>query len=150
VVEIVVPPLRERRGDIAVLANHLLAKAARDLHRNHMRLGADAVRALEANNWPGNVRELENAVVRAVALATSSTISAADIIVDAPPAIIANPGNESNRHTLDDVEREYVERVLRDCGGNKRQACRLLGISRPRLDRILERHRIVVSDRRSE
>jgi transcriptional regulator of acetoin/glycerol metabolism len=51
---------------------------------------------------------------------------------------------------MDDVERAHVERVLRDCGWNKRQACRLLGISRPRLDRILERHGIVVTQRRGE
>jgi DNA-binding NtrC family response regulator len=149
VVEIVVPPLRERRGDIAVLANHLLAKAARDLHRNPMRLGDDAVRALEAKDWPGNVRELENAIVRAVALATSSTISASDLSVDAPRTKGREP-SESARLTLDDVERAHVERVLRECGGNKRQACRRLGISRPRLDRILERHGIVVSERRPE
>jgi len=147
VVEIVVPPLRERRGDIVPLASHLLAKAATDLHRNHMRLGADALRALEANNWPGNVRELENAIVRAVALATSSTISASDISLDALPARIGTKETESERLTLDDVERAHVDRVLRDCGGNKRQACRVLGISRPRLDRILERQRTVVTQR---
>ena len=149
VVEIVVPPLRERRGDIGVLANHLLAKAARDLHRNPMRLGDDAVRALEAKDWPGNVRELENAIVRAVALATTATISASDLSVDAPRTTGREP-SDSERLTLDDVERAHVERVLRECGGNKRQACRRLGISRPRLDRILERHGIVVSERRLE
>jgi DNA-binding NtrC family response regulator len=150
VVEIVVPPLRERRGDIAPLANHLLAKAARVLHRDHIRLGPDALRALEAKDWPGNVRELENALVRAVALATSSTIAAADVRVDAPAARAPERSTESNRRTMDDVERAHVERVLRDCGWNKRQACRMLGISRPRLDRILERHGIVVTDRRGE
>jgi len=150
VVEIIVPPLRERRGDIAPLANHLLAKAASDLHRNHMRLGADALRALEANDWPGNVRELENAIVRAVALATGSTISASDISVEMPHASVASPDSESKRRTLDEVEREHVDRVLRDCDGNKRQACRLLGISRPRLDRILERHGSVVTQRRQD
>jgi len=150
VVEIVVPPLRERRGDIVPLANHLLAKAARELHRDHMQLGPDALRALEANDWPGNVRELENTILRAVALATNSTISAADVSVSPPKASAAEQPSESERRTLDDVERAHVERVLRECGWNKRQACRMLGISRPRLDRILERHGIVVTQRRGE
>ena len=150
VVEIVVPPLRERRGDIAPLANHLVAKAARELHRDHVRLGADALRALEAHDWPGNVRELENTLMRAVALATSSTISAADVDVSAPKLRASKAPSDDERQTLDDVERAHVERVLRDCGWNKRQACRALGISRPRLDRILERHGIVVTQRRAE
>ena len=150
VVEIVVPPLRERRGDIAPLANHLVAKAARELHRDHVRLGADALRALEAHDWPGNVRELENTLMRAVALATSSTISAADVDVSAPKLRASKAPSEDEKQTLDDVERAHVERVLRECGWNKRQACRALGISRPRLDRILERHGIVVTQRRAE
>ena len=151
VVEIVVPPLRERRGDIAPLANHLMTKAARELHRDHIRLGPDALRALEAHDWPGNVRELENTLMRAVALATSSTISAADVNVSTPAVRPEEtPGGEAEQRTLDDVERAHVERVLRECGWNKRQACRALGISRPRLDRILERHGIVVTQRRGE
>jgi len=150
VVEIVVPPLSERRGDIVPLANHLMAKAARELHRDYMRLAPDALRALKAHDWPGNVRELENTLMRAVALATSSTISAIDVGVNAPAARAVDQTSESDRQTLEDVERAHVERVLRECGGNKRQVCRMLGVSRPRLDRILERHGIVVTQRRDE
>jgi len=150
VVEIVVPPLRERRGDIVPLANHLMAKAARELHRDYMRLAPDALKALEAHDWPGNVRELENTLMRAVALATSSTISAIDVSVHAPPARAVDQTSEPDSQTLEDVERAHVERVLRECRWNKRQVCRMLGISRPRLDRILERHGIVVTQRRDE
>ena len=150
VVEIVVPPLRERRADIAPLATHLLAKAARALHRDHMHLAPDALRALESSDWPGNVRELENTLMRAVALATSSTISAADVSVSAPAARKAEPSADGEGRTLDDVELAHVERVLRECGWNKRQACRILEISRPRLDRILERKHIEVTERSDE
>ena len=151
VVEITVPPLRERRGDIAPLAGHLLAKAARELHRGQMHLAPDAVRVLESLEWPGNVRELENALLRAAALSTGSTITAADLSTGMPSAIAKAAANAPDRpsQTLDELERMHVERVLRETGWNKRQTCRLLGISRPRLDRILERHGIVVTERRA-
>ena len=151
VVEITVPPLRERRGDIAPLARHLMAKAARELHRGQMRLAPDAVATLESLDWPGNVRELENALLRAAALSTGSTIAAADLSTRTPSADAKSVANAPERpaQTLDDLERAHVERVLRETGWNKRQTCRLLGISRPRLDRILERHGIVVTERRA-
>jgi DNA-binding NtrC family response regulator len=148
VVEVVVPPLRERRGDIAPLAHHLLAKAARELHRESLHLAPDAVRALEAYDWPGNVRELENTLMRAVALSTNATIGASDLAI----GVSASPASRERAErspTLEHVEREHVERVLRECGWNKRQACRILGVSRPRLDRLLERHGIVVTERRA-
>ena len=151
VVEITVPPLRERRGDIAPLARHLLAKAARELHRGQMQLAPDALRVLESLEWPGNVRELENALLRAAALSTRSTITAADLSTRIPSANANAAANAPERptQTLDDLERTHVERVLRETGWNKRQTCRVLGISRPRLDRILERHGIVVTERRA-
>jgi DNA-binding NtrC family response regulator len=147
VVEIVVPPLRERRGDIAPLAQHLLAKAARELHRDSLHLAPDAVRALEAHDWPGNVRELENTLLRAVALSTSTTIGAGDLSLGGAASV---PPRERGARspTLQHVEREHVERVMRESGWNKRQACRILGVSRPRLDRLLERHGIAVTERR--
>ena len=148
VVEIVVPPLRERRGDIAPLAQHLLAKAARELHRESLRLSPDATGALEAHDWPGNVRELENTLMRAVALTTSATIGASDLSIGAAASGTSRERCEPAR-TLQQMEREYVERVMRESGWNKRQACRILGVSRPRLDRLLERHGIVVTERRA-
>jgi DNA-binding NtrC family response regulator len=147
VVEMVVPALRERRGDIAPLAQHLLAKAARDLHRDQLRLASDAVKALEMHQWQGNVRELENTIMRAVALSTGTTITAADLALGVP--VKPPTSQEVEGQTLDQLERGHVERVLREVGWNKRQACRVLGISRPRLDRILERHGIVVTERRA-
>lgn len=149
VVEIALPALRERRGDVAPLAQHLLVKAARELHRDQLRLAPDAVKMLEMHHWPGNVRELENTLMRAVALTTGTTITAADLALGAPVKA-QTPADDAEGRTLDQIERAYVERVLREVGWNKRQACRVLGISRPRLDRILERHGIVVTDRRVE
>jgi DNA-binding NtrC family response regulator len=149
VVEIVVPPLRARRKDIVLLARHLLSKAAHDMHRT-AQLSAEAERALEDYSWPGNVRELENTVVRALALAPGILIGAGDLSLgefrtsgDGPAAVA---GTE---RSLRAVEREHIERVLRECANNKRRACQILGVSRPRLDRLLQKHEIVVTDRNS-
>ena len=69
VVEIVVPPLRERRGDVALLAEHLLREGAREMHVATPVLAPDAVARLASYDWPGNVRELENVLTRALVLA---------------------------------------------------------------------------------
>jgi DNA-binding NtrC family response regulator len=144
VVDIAIPPLRERRGDIPALAHHLLAKASRELHRD-AELAPAALRALEEHGWPGNVRELENTLVRALALARGAVITEEALGLKDGVAREAAPrasGSPTDR-TLAAVERDYIERVLRQCGNNKRRACKVLGVSRPRLDRLIQRHEIV-------
>src|SRR6185436_1416544 len=76
VVEITVPPLRERRGDIALLANVLVERSAREMHKPPPVIAADLLRKLEAYDWPGNVRELENTLTRALVLARTPVLSA--------------------------------------------------------------------------
>jgi DNA-binding NtrC family response regulator len=139
VVEIAVPPLRERRGDIPGLVEHLLERIGRELHRRIDGVSNDAMRALAAYDWPGNVRELENALTHAAVLSRGPVLTA-DVLSIGGPASGAG-GLPENRpgNSLDAAEYAHVERVLRQTGGNKRQAARLLGISRPRLDRILSR-----------
>ena len=145
VVDIAIPPLRERRGDIAALARYLLAKASRELHRD-AELAPAALRALEEYGYPGNVRELENTLVRALALARGAVIAEEDLGLDdrgGRPAAPVVSGVATDR-SLRAIERDHIERVLRECGNNKRRACKILGVSRPRLDRLLQRHEIVV------
>ena len=125
--EIQVPPLRDRGNDIVALANHFL-----DRHRavRQVELSRSAVDALLTYDWPGNVRELERVIERAVALATSTELTARDL----PPAIsrtydeILGP---SLRHgdTLREWGSRYARVVLDRCNHNKREACRMLGIS---------------------
>jgi DNA-binding NtrC family response regulator len=141
VVEISIPPLRERRGDIADLAWHLLARAAKDLHRDAS-LSSEAIEALVDHDWPGNVRELENTIVRALALTRGTVITEDDLGLPAPPRGGVPPAPSGFERSLAAVEREHILRVLEECGNNKRRACKVLGISRPRLDRLLQRHEI--------
>jgi two-component system response regulator PilR (NtrC family) len=145
VVEIVVPPLRERRGDVALLAEHLLREGAREMHVAAPVLASDAVARLASHDWPGNVRELENALTRALVLARGATLTASDLALghEAAGSVGAESSDGSaDDHSLAAIERAHIVRVLERARGNKRQACRVLRISRPRLDRLLEKHGI--------
>ena len=145
VVEIVVPPLRERRGDIRVLAEHLLREGAREMHIVPPVLGADAVARLSAYDWPGNVRELENALTRALVLGRGSALTADDLVLGNAEAMqdrMEGSDGVADDQSLAALERSHIVRVLERTRGNKRQACKVLRISRPRLDRLLEKHGI--------
>jgi DNA-binding NtrC family response regulator len=141
VVEVSVPSLRERRGDIPLLAEHLLARIVRDMQRDVRLIAEDALAALAAHDWPGNVRELENTLTRAAVTARGPVITLEDLSLgDAErltgPSTPPGPDGQS----LGAIEREHVRRILEQTGGNKRQAARILEISRPRLDRLIARY----------
>ena len=129
VVEIRVPPLRERREDIPTLAHHFVAKYARDLGRPVRSISREALRLLSGHDWKGNIRELSNAIERAVIFAASEEISSADLpepVRAATPRDLDVPLNL--REAAADFERAHVLRVLELCGGNKRKAAEILGI----------------------
>jgi DNA-binding NtrC family response regulator len=147
VVELTVPPLRERRDDIPALAEHLLAKAGRELHREGAALSRDAVRALQGYDWPGNVRELENTLIRALVLARGGTITP-DLLAlgSSAPSGTPTDGVAASSDALADVERAHVAAVLARVAGNKRRAARALRVSRSRLDRLIEKYGLVVPE----
>ena len=143
VVSIVLPPLRDRREDIPLLAEHFAMKHA---SARGASITTEARDAMMAYDWPGNVRELENAVARALALAPGGTI----LIDDLPEAVRrrARPGEAprgevvvdsilQGKPTLDELNRRYADRVLRELGGNKTRAAEALGIDRKTLSRLL-------------
>jgi DNA-binding NtrC family response regulator len=151
VVEITVPPLRERRGDVSLLADHLLARIARDVHRDVRLIADDALASLEAYDWPGNVRELENTLTRAAVVSRGPVITLDNLSLGAstsPAAAAAGDGVDGR--SLEAIERAHVQRVLDETGGNKRQAARILEISRPRLDRLIDKYGLTVTDRYQE
>ena len=147
VVEVSVPPLRDRRGDIPLLAERLLARIARDLHRDVRLIAEDALQALASYDWPGNVRELENTLTRAAVTSRGPVITLEDLSLG--EAVL--PGaptfrSDSDGQSLGSMEREHVRRILEQMGGNKRQAARVLEISRPRLDRLIVKYGLAASD----
>jgi DNA-binding NtrC family response regulator len=147
VVELIVPPLRERRDDIRPLAEHLLAKAGRELKKEGVTLAADALRALHAYHWPGNVRELENTLTRALVNARGSTITADLLALGAAAPAGAQLSGENADDSLHGAERSHLAAVLTRVGGNKRRAARVLGVSRSRLDRLIEKHGLAAPER---
>ena len=141
VVDIRVPTLTERRGDIGLLAEHFLSRISGELHKEIQGLSDDAMHLLETYDWPGNVRELENVLTRAVVLARGPVIDRELISLGAPT--LRDSEKEPEDSTLEAVEAAHVQSILDRTSGNKREAARLLGISRPRLDRIIEKHNLL-------
>jgi DNA-binding NtrC family response regulator len=137
VVEIVIPPLRDRPTDIPLLASHMIHSAARALGAPPPVLSDDALSRLITHSWPGNVRELENCLTRAVVLAAGNVVRPEHISLASPSR---SPGAVTTVRTLDDVEREQVARALAVTGGHKTQAAEMLGVSRPRLNRLIEKY----------
>lgn len=135
VVELRVPPLRERLGDVPILADYLARRAAEELHGRPPVIAREALEALLMHDWPGNVRELENALTRAAVLATGDVIRPEHLMIGTRPA-----APQEALVTLDEVERRHVTRVLEATGGQKTRAAQILGVSRPRLNRLIKKH----------
>jgi DNA-binding NtrC family response regulator len=134
VIKIDLPPLRARRDDIPLLAEHFLASARAQTGRRVTGFTPEAVAALAAHTWPGNVRELRNAIERAVVLGDGAQITADDLALGAPRA----PAGASPLRSLRDLEREAIGAALAATGGNKVQAAALLEIDRSTLYKKLK------------
>jgi two-component system response regulator HydG len=147
VVTIELPSLRDRREDIPLLAAYFLEKYARRLGRRVEDFSADAKAALLRYDFPGNVRELENAIERAVTLAEGSSIQRDDLPASfyAPTLLPAGTRADDDARdawSLEDVEREHIQRVLRRQKGNVTNTARQLGISRTTLWRKMNKFRL--------
>jgi two-component system response regulator AtoC len=149
VVTLSIPPLRERREDIPLLVEHLLVKINQRLHKNLRRVPRDTLEKLMARTWPGNVRELENVLTRAAVLSQGDMLLE-EHLVEPAPATDARPAAsppaagrvDGQIPTLDEVEREHIERVFAMTKGHKGRTCQILGISRPTLERKLRKYRL--------
>jgi len=137
VVEIRVPPLRDRPTDLPVLAEHLVRRAAATLHREVPVISPEAMSLMRLHPWPGNVRELDNCLTRAVVVATGDVIRPVHLAIGPVPA---NAQGRLSR--LDDLERAHIARVLSATGGHKARTAEILGVSRPRLNRLLRKYEL--------
>ena len=138
VVSIAVPPLRERGGDVRLLAQHFVDQYARAAKKAIRGLARETLDLLSAHHWPGNVRELENTIARAVALSSSELLMPEGMSLPprADPGPLALPAPQMR---LDEGRRWYVGKVLEEMGGNKVHAAERLGIDRGTLHRMLRR-----------
>ena len=141
VVEIRVPPLRERKSDIPILAEHFLRRFVRETGRKVRGFTPAALHKMEEYHWPGNVRELRNVVERAVALGLGPTLDVGDIWLSS-----LETGAPSSSHgppayqplPLEEVEKQHILRTLVHTDWNKSQAAAILNIERSTLDRKIK------------
>jgi len=142
VIEVVLPPLRDRAEDVLPLAEHFFSEAAARTGKPVRGFTQSALKILLAYPWPGNVRELENVVERAVALAESGEIAPEDLPsqVRERRSTDVLAGALARNLTLAELEREYINRVLQAEGGNKTRAAQRLGLDRKTLYRKLEEY----------
>ena len=160
VVRINLPPLRERKEDIRILAEYFLRKIAVQRHIPRLQLSEEAVKAMEAYPWPGNVRELENTIQRATVLATGDVILPKDLPLgkgvplgaeadatgepvrftreSAVEALLKMAMEDSSTPLLPWLEREFTAAAMKMTGGNQVRAAKLLGVSRATLRKRLE------------
>ena len=134
---VAIPPLRDRPGDAALLAQAFMRKFGEQQGRAPARFTQEALDAIDAHKWPGNVRELENYVKRAVIMADGAQISAGDLGLEAPDGV-QEPVNL--REVRDEAERRAIVRVLARVDGNVADAAQLLGVSRPTLYNLINRY----------
>jgi DNA-binding NtrC family response regulator len=148
VIPILLPPLRERREDIAVLARHFLLKSCKEMNRPLMSISPVAMQALEAYDWPGNVREMENVIERAVALTDGEVIEKRDLPVSIGSIDESAPGQFCPKVTeegvdmvrvIETIERQMITEALELSDGVKARAASLLGINRTTLVEKIKR-----------
>jgi transcriptional regulator with GAF, ATPase, and Fis domain len=149
------PPLRERREDIPLLAAHFLEKHARAYRRELAGLDPEALRTLTGYPWPGNVRELENAIERAVAVASGAELKLGDLPPEVrgaqegalPAEVLAQmPYREAVDIARDRISRDYLVALMREFGGNVTHAAERAGMERESLHRLLRRYGIRSDD----
>ena len=152
---ITVPPLRERTGDVPILARHFVDRFCRDQNKKPLALSPETIEQLQAYQWPGNVRELQNCIERAVILAEGDAILPRHLHLSfvAPPAAEAPPSPweqidlsgtlaEATRRVTREAEKHKIEQVLREADNNKGRAAELLGLTYKMFLSKLKEHRI--------
>jgi len=140
VVAITIPPLSDRSEDVRTLAEHFLARFARQMNIKELRFAPEALAALEAHSWPGNVRELQNAVERAVVLGKPPVIGRDDLPLRVAAGDASRRPAAAASRTLADVERAHVESVLAESGWNITHAAAVLGVDRGTLYNKIQKH----------
>ena len=129
VVPIIIPPLRERKGDVKLLVNHFLEVFSQQTGKRSLTISEEAMEALESYIWPGNVRELKNIVQRAVMLCRSNVLTTQDLFSHNMPLESMRPTHNAVGTTLYDAEKHLIMNTLEQVNGNKARAAEILGIT---------------------
>ena len=145
VIHIHMPPLRDIREEIPLLANHFLKEYCRESSRTPLSFARDVLRSLESRPWPGNVRQLRNEVIRLAACARGDVITEEELWMGAAarpePSQAPKPARpQSLKKAIEDLERGMIGDALRETRNNQQQAARLLGLSRQGLINKMKRY----------
>ena len=139
-VEIHIPPLRERTGDIAILTEHFMKVYGKKYKKKIRKISPQALKKLNMYSWPGNVRELQHAIERAIIMSENSTLDEDDFILSSGKR--KNADVEFDTYNLDDIERKIITKVLKQNQGNITKAAKDLGLTRTSLYRRMEKHEL--------
>ncbi len=146
-----IPPLRDRKEDIPVLIDYLLKKINRDLHKKVAGISSEMMDIFFRYGWPGNIRELENLLVRASVVSKSHILGLEDFpdllglekpVKRTAESDLVDTSIKSRILTLDEIEEKHIRATIERVGRNKGEICEALGISRPTLERKLEKYGI--------
>ena len=138
-VEIHLPPLRERSGDIPLLAEHFLSIYKRKYNRENLLLEPETLKRLENYSWPGNIRELKHSIERSVILCEGTSLKPADLFLKAPQTK-SSEEEEFNTYNLEEIEKRIIRKALLKYEGNISKAANELGLTRTSLYRRMEKH----------
>ena len=142
VIAIRIPPLRERREDIPLLAQHFVERFSHELGKDIGEISEGALKALMDHNWPGNVRELENAIERAMVTCRSHSLGPEDLTFLAQNGVAAKPVTFPPGMSLQEMEKSLIVGTIRQTGGNIKEAASVLGIDRSTLYEKIKRYEI--------
>jgi transcriptional regulator with PAS, ATPase and Fis domain len=145
VVEIRLPALHQRKSDIPLLVEHLLERKSRAIGRLAPLISDESMAVLMAHAWPGNVRELANCIEHAIVVAAGDVIRPEHLKLSR-----AAEAAQSNLLSLNDAESAHIGRILQAAKGNKSRTAAILGISRPRLDRLIQKYGLEPPSRKRE
>jgi transcriptional regulator with PAS, ATPase and Fis domain len=137
-VEIHLPPLRERTGDIPLLVDHFLKIYSKKYKKNVKGISSNAIKTLNQYHWPGNVRELQHAIERAIIMSDGTQLEAEDFLLSAPSKKFGEL--ELDTYNLEDIEKSIINKVLKQHQGNITQAASDLGLTRTSLYRRMEKY----------
>jgi two-component system NtrC family response regulator len=140
VVQLTLPPLRERDADVRLLAQFFLNRFAAEAKKSNVSVDQDAIRALNKHTWPGNVRELENCIRRAVIMAEGRRVTAKDLELNASGL---GPNVVTLKDAREAVERQMLQQALKKHGGKIAPAAVELGLSRPTIYELMDKLGII-------
>lgn len=136
-----IPPLRERKDDIPLLAHHFLSIYAREMNKNIKRINGEVMDRLLNYPWPGNVRELQNVLERAVVLANSATIDDDSLMLPSKSSIEIVTSGQELKEAVEKFKMNFIRETIERCGGNQTKASKILKIQPSYLSRMLSKHK---------